>query len=282
MCWRERQLLRAEFDLAGAPIGFSADSTDEESPAAIRREAKRRQREAKEQAELDQILAKIAATGMGSLTSRKSGRFNRPPTAAWRVTSAAFIPDERSDHSRRAGLTPPGAQTSRHTWPQGRAPAPFAVALRSAAAAVPRSEPDGHLRPRVHPCRPQLGGRGGRDPHVVRQHVDHRHQRRGVRDRFAARKPRRDHPDGCRGAPAPRSHDGQHCPAKRRSGHAPAPGPVPLLDRPAIPPPRVLEAHRFQFLHGSLDHLFFNMLGLYFFGGSSRDIWAQSATRRST
>ncbi len=77
MCWRERQVIRADADLTYAPeagtvgsAGFMA-TMEEESPAQRRareRRQREREREAKEQAEEDRILAKIAAQGMQSLT----------------------------------------------------------------------------------------------------------------------------------------------------------------------------------------------------------------------
>lgn len=70
MCWRERQLLRMEDALA--PVGFVPPDEPPERPAGPdRAEARRREREAREQAELDRVLAKIARSGMESLTRQE-------------------------------------------------------------------------------------------------------------------------------------------------------------------------------------------------------------------
>jgi len=78
MCWRERQVIRADADLTYAPeagtisgAGFGHVAMEEESPAERKRRErmqKERAKAAKEQAEEDRILAKIAAHGMQSLT----------------------------------------------------------------------------------------------------------------------------------------------------------------------------------------------------------------------
>ncbi|TVQ32164.1 MAG: hypothetical protein EA376_06710 [Phycisphaeraceae bacterium] len=69
MCWRERKLLRMEAELGA---GFGPGSLDDEDETVAERERRRyekeRLRDAKEQAELDRILAKIADRGMASLS----------------------------------------------------------------------------------------------------------------------------------------------------------------------------------------------------------------------
>ncbi len=77
VCWSERQRLQAPETLGG-----DFDLLDEEEDAAAReREARRAQRqlerEAREQAEIDQILAKIADSGMESLSPRERRTLKR-------------------------------------------------------------------------------------------------------------------------------------------------------------------------------------------------------------
>lgn len=68
MCWRERQLLRVDA-LAGAGFAPTIDDHDFAPPRGPgRAELKRREKEAREQAEVDRILAKIAQSGMASLS----------------------------------------------------------------------------------------------------------------------------------------------------------------------------------------------------------------------
>jgi len=80
-CWLERRRLRGEIDIAGDAAamcsGYSVDPGSEAEPS--RRELKRRERENREQAELDRILAKIARSGMDSL-SRPERRLLRQMT----------------------------------------------------------------------------------------------------------------------------------------------------------------------------------------------------------
>jgi len=76
VCWTERRQLRMGAELADPVLG-GFDEDDDDFVAAPRgpgkAELKRREREAAEQAEVDRILAKIAAAGMASL-SRKEKR----------------------------------------------------------------------------------------------------------------------------------------------------------------------------------------------------------------
>lgn len=72
-CWMERQRLKMA---AGDPVlegydfdrGFAGMPSDDDDEEADRKRQKRRQKELEEQQELDRILAKIASTGMGSLS----------------------------------------------------------------------------------------------------------------------------------------------------------------------------------------------------------------------
>lgn len=82
-CWVERRRLRAEADLGGAGPGFLGGSSgdarwdDDEDEIVQRREQRRLEREHQEQLEVDRILAKIAATGMDSLTQREKAALKR-------------------------------------------------------------------------------------------------------------------------------------------------------------------------------------------------------------
>lgn len=66
-CWTERKRIRGEADLASDPYGIGGAPTLAEQEA----EERRVEQEEREQEELDRILAKIAATGMDSLTGRE-------------------------------------------------------------------------------------------------------------------------------------------------------------------------------------------------------------------
>lgn len=67
VCWFERQRVRQESEIIYGAMAAPGDEM-REYEAQRRAAEKQREREAKEQAELDRILAKIAATGMDSLT----------------------------------------------------------------------------------------------------------------------------------------------------------------------------------------------------------------------
>ncbi len=76
-CWMEKRRLTADAELAEAGYGvvgeFSAEEGEEDS-GATRAEAKALEREARDQGELDRLLAKISGSGMESLSrgERKS------------------------------------------------------------------------------------------------------------------------------------------------------------------------------------------------------------------
>ena len=87
-CWFERRRLRAVDELgrvgesglwgAGSDDWRGVDAQeDDEPPEPSRRELKRREREAIEQAEVDRVLAKIASEGMASLTKRERATLER-------------------------------------------------------------------------------------------------------------------------------------------------------------------------------------------------------------
>lgn len=68
-CWTERRRLTAPDALAGEGYGLSAlDEEEERDRGPGRRELRRRERDAAEQAQVDRILAKIGERGMESLT----------------------------------------------------------------------------------------------------------------------------------------------------------------------------------------------------------------------
>jgi Zn-dependent protease len=70
VCYRERQIMRLEDDLSYDRISETYDLRADEEPPARGREddEKRRLREEREQEEVDRILAKIARSGMDSLS----------------------------------------------------------------------------------------------------------------------------------------------------------------------------------------------------------------------
>lgn len=80
-CYMERQRLRFA-ELGGLPLETdvftpSREAEPEGRAGPSKREVRRRQREAEEQAEIDRILAKISATGMGSLTGKEKRALRR-------------------------------------------------------------------------------------------------------------------------------------------------------------------------------------------------------------
>lgn len=83
-CWFERRRLRAPDDLGrvsetglwGGSAEHGGDDEEEPRPPS-RRELRRREREADERAEVDRILAKIAASGMDSLSGREKSALHR-------------------------------------------------------------------------------------------------------------------------------------------------------------------------------------------------------------
>jgi Zn-dependent protease len=89
-CWAERQRLKMA---AGDPAlegydferGFQGFPDDDEDDEAQRRRERRRQKEEEEQAELDRILAKIASSGMGSLTGAEKRWLQRATERRRRV-----------------------------------------------------------------------------------------------------------------------------------------------------------------------------------------------------
>lgn len=80
MCWSEKRRLAAtagEFDLPGYDFSRGYQGMPREEPEDDRAAEKRREREGAEQRRLDAILAKIAKSGMSSLTRRERGWLRR-------------------------------------------------------------------------------------------------------------------------------------------------------------------------------------------------------------
>lgn len=75
-CWSERQRLRFAADPEGPYADLAAASRGDRQAAARldKAQAKRRERQAKEEAEVDRILTKIAQQGMGALTRAERSR----------------------------------------------------------------------------------------------------------------------------------------------------------------------------------------------------------------
>ncbi len=81
-CWLERRRLRGEDELTAESFAFGSGSWDdangdEAAEGPSRAERKRQEQEAREQEELDRILAKIAASGLPSLTRAESKTLER-------------------------------------------------------------------------------------------------------------------------------------------------------------------------------------------------------------
>lgn len=82
-CWMERQRLRHEGDSYGgeayADVGYARALRQQqaEQRGPSKAEIRRQQREDRDQAELDRLLAKIASEGMGSLTRREKAFLQR-------------------------------------------------------------------------------------------------------------------------------------------------------------------------------------------------------------
>lgn len=86
VCWTERKRLRAPDEIGDTAYAAALrEQTREQEDAARRAAAARRERE-QEAAEMDRVLAKIAATGMGSLTPKEK-RFLEDATARKRAGS---------------------------------------------------------------------------------------------------------------------------------------------------------------------------------------------------
>lgn len=90
-CWVERKRLRGEIDLGGSEFAMGtslAPADDLEDPWTAMRRAKRRQALAREQRELDRILAKIAESGMASLNRAEKRLLKRATDRKRREESA--------------------------------------------------------------------------------------------------------------------------------------------------------------------------------------------------
>lgn len=77
VCWSERQRLRAPETLGADFDLFEEDMDDAARERVARRAQRKLKRDAKEQAELDRILSKIAHSGMDSLSGREKRALRR-------------------------------------------------------------------------------------------------------------------------------------------------------------------------------------------------------------
>ena len=84
VCWNERRRLRAPDEIGETAYAASLREQEREREDASRRAEQARREREHEAAEVDRILAKIASTGMGSLTPREK-RFLEEATARKRA-----------------------------------------------------------------------------------------------------------------------------------------------------------------------------------------------------
>ncbi len=77
VCWSERQRMRAPEVLGSDFDLFDEDMDDQTREREARQSARRHKRDAEEQQELDRVLAKIANSGMDSLTGREKRTLRR-------------------------------------------------------------------------------------------------------------------------------------------------------------------------------------------------------------
>ncbi len=86
VCWTERKRLRAPDEIGDTAYAAALREQTRERDAAAERAARARRDREQEAAEMDRVLAKIAASGMGSLTPKEK-RFLEEATARKRAGS---------------------------------------------------------------------------------------------------------------------------------------------------------------------------------------------------
>jgi stage IV sporulation protein FB len=100
-CWMERMRLKAADEITGyipgdmaglgtvSPAGVDSFGGEEDDPGPTKAEARRQEREQKEQAELDRVLEKISTTGMDSLSLAEKRVLSRQTKKRQRTGSDA-------------------------------------------------------------------------------------------------------------------------------------------------------------------------------------------------